>query len=127
MRAKQLPIGGGVETAKTPRFEQVFHQNFRHCDCAMPMLSKKWNEALGTFVAIRLCCLAKAVEKLTGEKLYEVYDFTPRWEWDCAEIQQCADPDGSDTIVFEERGKPPAWLEKRFREKGVRIYNHPDE
>ena len=127
MRAKQLPMDGGVETDKTPRFEQVFHQNFRHCDCEMPMLSKKWNEALGTLVAIRLCCLAKAVEKLTGEKLYEVHEFTPRWEWDCAEIQQCADPDGSAAVVFQERGKPPAWLEKRFREKGVRIYNHPDE
>ena len=126
MQPQQLPMGGPA-IGSAPRFEQVFHQNFRHCDCEIPMVSKKWNEALGTLVAIRLCCLAKAVEKLTGEKLYEVHHFAPRWEWDCAAVQQCADPDGTGAVVFRERGKPPKWLEKRMREKGVRIYNDPDD
>lgn len=125
-KPKQLPMDGPA-IGSAPRFEQVFHQEFRHCDCEIPMITKKWNDALGRMVALRLCCLAKAVERLTGEKLFEVHDFTPKWEWDCAQIQQCADPDGSETVVFRERGKPPAWLEKRLRQKGIRIYNHPDD
>ena len=117
--------GPAIGTA--PRFEQIFHQDFRHCTCEMPMLSKKWNEALGTFVAIRLCCLAKAVEELTGLKIYEVHEFAPRWEWDCSQIQECADPDGSTTTVYQPRGKPPAWLLERMQQKGIRVYNLPEE
>ena len=125
-RVKQLPLDG-PQVGKLPRFEQIFHKPFRHCDCEMPMISKKWNEALGTFVALRLCCLAKAVEELTGLKLYEVYEFSPRWDWDCAEIQQAADPDGTNAIVFRPRGEPPKWLKERMQKKGIRIYNLPEE
>jgi hypothetical protein len=107
------------------RFEQVFHQDFRQCTCEMPMLSKKWNDALGTFVAIRLCCLAKAVEQLTGQRLYEVHDFDPKWVWDCRELHQCEGADG--TIEMVERGPPPPWLLKRLREKGIEVPNLPPE
>jgi hypothetical protein len=48
----------GPAIGNAPRFEQVFHRDHRYCDCEMPMISKKWNEALGTMVCIRLCCLA---------------------------------------------------------------------
>jgi hypothetical protein len=123
------PTDGGTETAVAPvqRFEQIFHQDFRHCDCAMPMLLKKWNDALGTFVAIRLCCLARAVEKLTGQKLYEVYDFAPKWEWDCARVEPCAAADGSDALEYRMKGPPPRWLGERLKKKGLPIYNEPSE
>jgi hypothetical protein len=87
------------------------------------MTSKKWNDALGRMVVIRLCCLAKAVEKLTGEQLYEVLDFAPRWEWDCNEVIQKAQPDG--TVELEERGPPPRWLLERFQKKGIPVHNLP--
>lgn len=126
MKVQQLPMGTQKSTAKgQQRFEQVFHRQFRHCDCAMPMISKKWNDALGTFVALRLCCLARAVEKLTGERLYEVYDFAPRWAWDCKKMEQRTALDGSVEIV--EKGPPPEWMTKRFREKGITVENVPNE
>lgn len=128
MPPKQLSMDSPAPVkAGQQRFEQIFHHDFRHCDCEMPMVTKKWNDAVGTFVALRLCCLAKAVEQLTGLKLYEVYEFAPKWEWDCAQIQQCADPDGTGEVVFRPRGKPPAWLKKRLHEKDIRIYNEPDD
>jgi len=107
------------------RFEQIFHRDHRACSCEMPMVSRKWNDALGTFVAIRLCCLAKAVEQLTGQKLYEVYDFDPRWVWDCTELHQSDGGDG--TVAMVERGAPPAWLLKRMQEKGVEVLNLPSK
>ena len=115
---KQIPMVGR-------RFEQIFHQDVRHCDCEMPYISKKWNDALGTFTAVRLCCMAKAVEKLTGERLYEAYDFDPRWVWDCKELHQSQSEDG--TVEMVERGAPPAWLLKRMRDKGVEVRNLPAE
>ena len=117
-QAKQLPLQTGT------RFEQVFHQDFRHCNCEMPYISKKWNDALGTFTAVRLCCLAKAVEKLTGERLYEVYEFEPRWVWDCNGLHQSEGADG--TVEMVERGPPPKWLQKRMQDKGVPIVNLPE-
>lgn len=89
----------------------------------MPMVSRKWNEALGTFVAIRLCCMAKALEKLTGESLYEVFEFAPRWEWDCDKIEERAGPDG--TVEMAAKGPPPRWLRERMEKKGIAIRNLP--
>ena len=102
-----------------PDFEAIFHQDFRQCTCELPMLSKKWNDALGTFVAIRLCCMAKAMEELTGIRLYEVYDFEPRWDWDCEGLHQSIAPDGSVQMV--ERGRPPEWLLARLLKKGKAV------
>lgn len=91
----------------------------------MPMVTKKWNEALGTFVCIRFCCMAKALEELTGLSLYEVFEFAPRWEWDCAKIEPCADPDGSGSVVYRPKGMPPRWLAERLEKKGLPIHNKP--
>lgn len=121
MQAKQLPMDGGAATSKAPRFEQIFHQDFRACDCEMPMVTKKWNEALGTFVAIRLCCMAKAVETLTGLRLYEVHEFAPRWEWNCNALEPAAQPDG--TVEVVQKGPPPRWLKERLKKKGLPIHN----
>ena len=85
------------------------------------MLSKKWNAALGTLVAIRLCCLAKAVEKLTGQRLYEVHEFAPQWVWDCCELHQSDAGDG--TVEMTQRGKPPRWLLERMLKKGIDVPN----
>ncbi len=85
------------------------------------MVTKKWNDALGTFVALRLCCLAKAVEQLTGERLYEVYDFEPAWVWDCNELHQAEAGDG--TVEMTPRGKPPEWLLQRLQKKGIEVKN----
>lgn len=112
-----------LQIVKGTRFEQVFHRDFKTCACEMPYISKKWNDALGTFTAVRLCCLAKAVEKLTGERLYEVYDFAPRWAWDCAELHGAEGADGTQTKV--ERGAPPRWLLERMVKKGVAVLNLP--
>lgn len=117
MKVEQLPM-------VNRRFEQVFHKPRRTCACAMPMLSRKWNDALGTFVTIRLCCMARAVEGLTGLKLYEVDHFDPKWVWDCAELHQAEGQDG--TVEMVERGPPADWLLKRFREKGIEVRNLPE-
>jgi hypothetical protein len=114
-----LPLQKGKK-----RFEQVFHQDFRHCECEMPMVMKKWNDALGTMVAVRMCCLAKAVEELTGLRLYEVHEFSPRWAWDCKRREKRERPDGT----WEEfvKGPPPKWLKNRLVKKGIEILNEEE-
>ena len=124
MLPKQIDMGPAVSRSGKPRFEQVFHKDHRYCDCEMPMVSKKWNDALGVMVNIRLCCLAKAVEELTGKSLYEVYEFDPKWEWDCDELHECPSLDG--TVELRHRGQPPDWLLKRMKERGVPVHNLPE-
>lgn len=107
------------------RFEQIFHKDHRACTCEMPMTSKKWNDALGTFVVVRLCCMAKALEQLTGLSLYEVFDFDPKWVWDCDELHQAEGEDG--TVTMRPRGAPPRWLLERLHKKGIEVRNLPTE
>lgn len=122
-QVKQLPLKMGT------RFEQVFHRDHRACNCAMPMVSRKWNDALGVFVAVRLCCAARAVEKIAHAlgievgPLYEAFDFDPKWVWDCKELHQADAGDG--TVELVERGAPPRWLLERFRKKGIEVKNLP--
>jgi hypothetical protein len=104
------------------RFEQCFHRNHRYCDCAIPMTQKKWNEALGTFVVLRLCCMARSLEKLTGIPMMEVFDFPPGWVWDCDELHQC---ETEGTVTMKPRGVPPQWLQDRMKAKGIEIKNMP--
>lgn len=123
MKPKQLPM-------VNRRFEQIFHREHRHCSCEMPMVSKKWNDALGTFVAIRLCCMAKLIEKVAQAvgvealAIYEVFEFDPKWVWDCDELHQ-KDNDG--TVEMVRRGPPPRWLRERMERKGISIPNLPKE
>lgn len=124
-KPEQIPLVRGT------RFEQVFHRERRGCECAMPMVSRKWNDALGTLVDVRLCCMARALERVAAAvgvecpALYEAFDFDPKWVWDCAELHQRVNPlDG--TVERVERGAPPAWLLKRLREKGVEVKNLPE-
>lgn len=108
---------------KQQKFEQIFHRDSKYCDCAMPMVSKKWNDAMGTFVCIRLCCMAKALEQLTGMSLYEVFHFQPKWQWDCEEMIEKTDVTG--TIQLVKRGPPPSWMAKRMKDKGIHIKGLP--
>ena len=53
------------------------------CNCPFPIHTEIENVYLGKKVILRLCCLAKAVEKITGEKFLfiEKGDY-PQEDWD---------------------------------------------
>ena len=119
-QAKQLPI-------VSERFEQIFHKDHRDCDCEMPMVSKKFDYHLGTFVGVRLCCMAKLVDKIADKlgiesrDVYEVFNFDPTMEWDCEGLHEGLDIDGQK--VMRKRGNPPAWKLKRLHDKGHPVHN----
>ena len=106
-----------------PRFAQIFHREHRYCDCEIPMTLKKWQDALGTFVVIRVCCAAKALQEMLGIDLYQVFEFPPKWVWDCDELHE-KDVDG--VVEMVPRGVPPRWLLKRMLAKGIEIRNLPN-
>lgn len=97
----------------------VYQRDYHTCDCPMPYIERKWNEALGLFCEIRLCCMAKAVEQLTGVTLFETFEFEPLWEWDCDGLVQQADG----TMI--KRGPPPKFLQERFDRRGIAVKNRP--
>ena len=107
-----------------PKFKQIFHSDKRFCDCEIPMVSVKWQDNLGVFVCLRSCCAAKALEKLTGIELYQVFEFPPKWVWDCEELHQKNMGDG--TVKMVPRGVPPRWQLERMLAKGIEIRNLPD-
>lgn len=127
MMTKETPLGTArqLPIQKNSRFEQVFHKDHRDCDCEIPMVTKKWNDALGRMVNIRLCCMAKLVDEIAERlgidtrRVYEVFDFDPKWVWDCDELHESIDLDG--TVTKRPRGNPPKWLAKRLRDKGLEI------
>ena len=107
-----------------PKFKQIFHSDKRFCDCEIPMVSVKWQDNLGVFVCLRSCCAAKALEELTGIELYQVFEFPPKWVWDCEELHQKNMGDG--TVKMVPRGVPPRWQLKRMLAKGIEIRNLPN-
>lgn len=121
-RTKEKPkidlssLGTLRELLKAKNAEAIMRRNYKSCDCEIPHLVRKWNAALGVFVEIRLCCMAKAVERLTGESLYEVFEFEPEWVWDCNET---VTKDGKK----RRKGSPPGWLLKRMQERGIQVKN----
>ena len=100
------------------KFEQAFHKDHRYCDCPIPMNLKKWNDALGRMTVLRVCCMAKALEDMTGIDLLQVFEFEPKWVWDCDEMVE-----RENVLTGEQykapRGLPPEWLEKRMKAKGI--------
>lgn len=94
----------------------LFQRDYHTCMCPMPYVERKWSESIGVFTEIRLCCLAKAVEQLTGLKLFEVFEFTPLWTWDCLEM--VAQPDG---VSKAPRGCPPEFMLARMKERGILV------
>lgn len=91
----------------------LYRRDYHTCHCEWPYVERKWSESIGVFAEIRLCCLAKAVEQLTGLKLFEVFSFTPLWTWDCCELVQ--QPGGT----WAARGCPPDFMLERMRERGI--------
>lgn len=88
------------------------------CDCPMPFVRRKWHRALGTFVELRLCCMARLLEEKLGlpeGTVYKVFEFEPTMEWDEMEVVQ----DGK-TGEMRFRGEPPKWLKQRMDKKGIR-------
>ena len=93
----------------------LYQRDYHTCDCPLPYVERKWSEPIGTFCELRLCCLARAVEALTGLKLFETWDFTPVWEWDCGAV--VATDDGT----RRRRGPPPAFMRERMEAKGIGV------
>lgn len=103
------------------KFEQAFHKDHRYCSCPMPMTQKKWNDALGRMVVLRICCMAKALEEITGIDLLQTFEFEPKWEWDCDELVE-KENSLTGEIDMVPRGLPPLWLENRLVAKGITIH-----
>ena len=102
---------------KAENAEEIMTRDYKNCDCEIPHLIRKWNAALGAFIEIRMCCLAKAVEQLTGQSFYDVFEFEPEWVWDCDDI--VTKPNGA----MKRKGLPPPWLLKRMKQKGIEVKN----
>ncbi len=117
-----------IQDGKSPDEEIFIARDRRTCDCALTYVHRKRHAALGVGIEIRLCCLAKKVEELTGSPpgtFFFAMEFEPTWTWDCDTIQKKRRtlPDGS--VVMEEGrlGNPPKWLRKRMVNKGIKIKN----
>jgi len=99
------------------------------CDCEIPSVLRKYHGALGVGTEIRLCCIAKALEKLAGVPegtFFLALEFAPEWDWDCeADMHYSAgrNPDGTAIWATKKTGKPPNWLLKRLKEKKRPIHN----
>jgi hypothetical protein len=114
----------------TPAEQDIIERDHRTCDCELTYVHRKRHAALGTAIEIRLCCLAKKVEELSGVPrgtFFSSLDFTPSWEWDCdkpmtTEHQQ---PDGSIVTKMHKPGPPPQWLLERMQRKGIEVKNLP--
>ena len=99
----QLSVQG---KAKLSELEARDRRN--ECECPMPFTFRKFNAFLGTWANIRLCCLAKAVERLTGERFYFHEEFEPTDEWD-----------------YKRDNIPPDYVLVRMERKGIRVKNVP--
>ena len=98
-------------------FGKAFHSPFRiKCDCEWPRVSRSGSQALGIILDVDLCCLAKAVEKLTGEKYYRITVTEPVFEWDTHE-KVLYGPDGQE--VEQPRGPMPPYMAKRATKMGI--------
>ena len=132
-QALALLFAGEVD-ADAPR-EPMTEEDFvrldhRLCDCELTYVHRKRHAALGTGIQIRLCCLAKAVEKMLGVEegtFFRAFEFRPSWVWDCHKEHEVSRrmPDGSVVSVVQKLGPPPRWLLDRMREKGIEVRNLP--
>jgi hypothetical protein len=96
-------------------FAKALHSPFRaKCDCEWPRVGRSGSGALGIVVEIDLCCLARAVEKLTGEKYYRVTMTEPVFEWDAHELVPLP---GTDRTA--PRGPMPPYMAKRATKMGI--------
>lgn len=113
-----------------PTEEEFIARDRRTCDCELTYVHRKRHAALGVGIEIKLCCLAKFIEKqfgLPAGTFFVAMDFEPSWEWDCHKVhlKDHHQPDGSVITVEHQQGPPPPWLLKRFKEKGIKVKNLP--
>jgi hypothetical protein len=136
VEALPRPDGYAIEDrvlADFPLTEEDFIAHDRRtCNCELTYVHKKRHAALGVGIEIKLCCLAKKVEEIAGlppGTFFWTMDFQPSWEWDCEQNNEVHRrlPDGSRITEYVRQGPPPAWLLKRFKEKGVHVHNLPEE
>lgn len=111
-----------------PSEEDFIQRDRRTCDCELTYVHRKRHGALGTGIEIRLCCLAKKVEEITGVPkgtFFAAFDFEPSWVWDCESLHKTKKtlPDGSVVTQEVKLGKPPQWLLKRLQKKGIKVKN----
>lgn len=108
--------------------EDFRSRDHRLCDCPMTYVVRKFHGALGRGMEVRICCLAREVERrfdLSEGTFLLSLDFEPTWEWDCERMQKEVKTLNDGTV--EERlvktGKPPRWLRERMEKKGIPIHN----
>lgn len=130
----QAILDGDVADAPIePLCEEDFvRAEHRTCKCAMTYVHRKRHGALGTAVQIRLCCMARFIERQFGlpeGTFFAVIDFRPSWVWDCDHVSELekTEPDGSKVLHKIRRGAPPRWLRERMVGKGIPIVNLREE
>jgi hypothetical protein len=132
LNAELDALFAGEPRADAPR-EATSEEDFvvaehRTCKCAMTYVHRKRHGALGTAIQVRVCCMARALERLMGVPegtFFGVIEFAPSWVWDCdhvAELEK-TEPDGTKVLYRIRRGAPPEWLRQRMEAKGIPIVN----
>lgn len=111
-----------------PAEEEIIERDFRTCTCALTYVVRKRHGALGSAVEIRVCCMAKEVERMAGlpeGTFFNAMNFTPSWDWDCDQVSvtESKNPDGSVECHRHVLGAPPKWLLDRLVEKDRPIHN----
>ena len=115
-----------TRTPVLPNEEDFINHDRRTCDCELTYVHKKRHAALGTGIEIKLCCLAKFIERqfgLPSGTFYWAMDFEPTWEWD-VNAEQVTKERLDDGSILEKKtrlGSPPEWLLKRMEKKGIAV------
>jgi len=65
--AKKVNLNGGQSV------KEQLPRKSDGCDCEVTYVVEKLNEFAGKALRIRLCCMAKEVEKLTGKDFMSVF------------------------------------------------------
>ena len=103
-----------------PTWEDIYNKPDKiKCDCEWPNVQRSGSQALGLVIDIDLCCLAKAVEELTGKKFYRVVETEPVFVWDCE--QEHIDKEGN----TQKLGLPPKFMLERMKKNNIIILNEP--
>jgi len=97
------------------------------CDCEYPHVQRSGSQALGIVLDIDLCCLAQAVERLTGERYYRATYTEPVFNWNPDTLVEMHPSDRrhlncdncyTDDIEEEghvgKLGTPPPWMARRL-------------
>ncbi len=113
-----------------PTVDDFRARDRRTCDCPLTYVHRKYHSAIGTGIEIKVCCMAKAIEKHLGlppGTFFIAMDFEPEWEWDCSSVMKKERrlPDGSVEVTDVVLGAPPEWIKKRMDKKGIEIRNLP--